>query len=325
MNLPGSLDIRLLEALVALVEEASVTKAAGRVSMTQPRMSNALARLRTITGDPLLVRSGHGLVPTDRAIEIAAAVQKQLGCLHEAFAKPARFAPAASTRRFILAMSDYVSTLLLPPLLAELENAAPRITVEVKAVEPQLVDRWLDDEDCHLAFGVLPHLNERLRASVLLHDGAACIARHDARDIQGVITLDQYLRRSHVITSGTPTPVSTLEQIVDTTLAEHGHSRRITAKASTGFALAATVAQTDLIATLPVRAATAFGRFLPLQVLELPFKVTPFDITMVWHERVHRDPGHLWLRSLIRALASRVAPLEVAGAGTRHKPPSPGP
>lgn len=303
MSLPASLDIRLLNALVALVEEASVTRAAERVSMTQPRMSNALARLRELTGDPLLVRSGQRLVPTLRATEMAAGVRASLTDLHGALARHEAFEPSSSTRSFVLAMSDYVSAMLLPGIMARLEISAPRIAISIKSIEPPLVDTWLDEDECDIAFGALTHLNDRLHASVLLHDGAVCVARAGHPGVEGHMTLQQYIERGHVLTSGTPTPVSTLEQVIDAILAQDGHRRRIAARTMSGFALARTVSQTDLIATLPRHAAEAYAECLPLQLLEIPFMMSHFDVTMVWHERHHRDPGHLWLRRLMRAVA----------------------
>jgi DNA-binding transcriptional LysR family regulator len=304
MSLPASLDVRLLNALVALVEEASVTKAADRVAMTQPRMSNALSRLRALTGDPLLVRSGQRFVPTARAIEMAAGVRVSLSNLHGALAQQEKFDPNSSTRDFVVAMSDYVAAMLLPGIMKNLDRMAPRVTVRIKSIEPPLVDHWLDEDQCDIAFGALTHLNDRLHASVLLHDDAVCLAREGQPDIDQGLTIDQYLERGHVLTSGTPTPISTLEQMIDAVLAELGRHRRIVARTTSGFALATTVSQTDLIATLPTKAARAYARCLPLQLLDVPFRMMPFDVTMVWHERHHRDPGHLWLRRLMRVVAN---------------------
>jgi DNA-binding transcriptional LysR family regulator len=305
--LPSSLDIRQLECLVALVTERSVTRAAERMSMSQPRMSNVLARLRRICDDPLLVRSGQHLAPTARALELCAAVQASLAALSEALAQPAEFDPARDSRTFVLAMSDYVSQMLLPGLMAELA-AAPGVRILVKGVEPTQIDRWLDDDECQLAFGFLTHLNERLRASVLFHDRAVCIARRGHPGVADALTLQAYLQSRHVVTSGTPTPVSTLEQILEATLAEQGLRRTVAAKVAGGQAIAETVAATDLIATLPRRAALRYAAGLPLQLLEPPFRVTPFDVSMVWHERAQRDAAHAWLRRRLRAVARRNAP-----------------
>lgn len=308
--LPSSLDVRLLECLVALVSESSVTRAAERMGMTQPRMSNALARLRALVGDPLLVRSGSRLAPTGRALELAAAVQASLAGLGEALARPADFDPDRDVRSFVLAMSDYVALLLLPAIMAEVEREAPRVQVLIKAIEPVHVDRWLDDDECQVAFGFLTHLSERTRASVLFHDTAVCIARQGHAEFESGVTLGAYLAAGHIATSGTPTPVSTLEQIVDATLAEQGLSRRVVAKVTSGLALAEAVANTDFVATLPRRAAVRYAKGLSLQMLELPFRVTPFDVTMVWHERLQRDAAHVWLRELIRRAARTATAME---------------
>jgi DNA-binding transcriptional LysR family regulator len=303
--LPPGLDIRLLESLIALVTESSVTRAAERMSMTQPRMSNVLARLRRLIGDPLLVRSGRQMTPTARALEIAQAVQESLLILNGALAEPAGFDPSRESRVFVLAMSDYVSVMLMPAIMAEIERTGAKAVVHIKAIEPTLVNRWLDDEECDLAFGFLTHLNPRTRATVLLHDDAVCIAREGHPAVEGRISLESYIGLGHVITSGTPAPVSTLEQIVDATLAELGMVRPVATKVTSGLALAGTVARSDLIATLPRRAAEAYRRALPLQVVELPMRVTPFDIMMVWHERAHRHPAYAWLRKLIRTAVRR--------------------
>ena len=299
--LSQSLDLRSLEALVVLVNEGSVTRAAERMGISQPRMSNMLARLRLQFGDPLLVRSGQRLMPTVRAHEIAAAVRTSLASLSEVLAHPQNFEPENSDRSFILAMSDYVSVLLLPPLLAAMARDAPNVTILVKMIEPTLIEQWLDEGEAHIAFGLLTHLNERLRASVLLHDDAVCIARAGHPQIDGAIALDQFSRLRHVVTGGTPTPTSTLEQVVDRILGDSGLVRHVAMRTISGLALAETVATTDLVATLPRSAAKRYADGLPLQIVDLPFRTVGFDVTMVWHERLHREPAFAWLRQAVRA------------------------
>ena len=273
--------------------------------MTQPRMSNVLARLRRIVGDPLLVRSGTHLVPTLRAREIALAVEKNLAALDEALNHPKAFVPATSNRVFVLAMSDYVSVLLLAGIMAQVERSAPQVSIVVKRIDSASVERWLDDGDCHIAIGFLSHLNDRHHASFLLNDSPVCIARDGNPHIGATLTRELFVHLHHVATAATPSPATLLEQTIDAALAEQGLRRFVAATASTGLALAETVARTDLIATLSWRAATLYARALALKLYDVPLRLSPRDLTMVWHDRDHRDQGHLWLRHMIRAIGRK--------------------
>ena len=298
-----SLDLRLLECLVALVGERNVTRAAKRVSISQPRMSNALAKLRTIFNDPLLVRSGHRLVATERALAIADLVRGALGNIETAMLEPSQFEPAQSDKEFVLVLSDYTSLILLPGLMANVEKEAPNVRISTKGIDPPQVSKWLDDGDSHLAFGHFLTLGENLRASVLFHDDAICIARVGHPTVRADLPLPAYLAARHVVLAGQPAPVATLEHLTNSQLKEMGFERRVATRVATPMTLARIVSESDLIATLPKRLAEDYARMMPLQLIETPVPVRNFDISMVWHERFHRDPAHVWLRQQVRAVA----------------------
>ncbi len=302
MGLPRTLDVRLLECLVALVSERSVTRASDRMSMSQPQMSTALRRLRDIFGDPLLVRSGQRLVPTARAIAIAAPVRLGLASISQAFMSVQDFEPSTSRQVLVIAMSDYISLLMLPKLMVRLRNEAPGIQIAVKLMEHEKIMQWLDDGDCDIAFGWFTHLNDRLRVSVVLQDNAVCIARLGHPEITGAVTLDQFATAEHALVAGTPSPISTLEHTVDTVLANLGLTRQVAVNSGNSQAIASIVAETDIIAVMSQRMAVEFARSLPLQLLPLPFSIAPFCVTMVWHERTHRMPAHSWLRTTVRSV-----------------------
>ena len=145
LSIVRTIELRLLDCLVALVEESSVTNAARRCDMSQPRMSNALARLRELTGDPLLVRAGQRMVATSRAIDIAASVNLGLQRIDAALAALEAFKPQTSTRRFVVAMSEYVSLAVLPSLLGRIDRLAPYLEIAVKTLDPIAIRRWLED------------------------------------------------------------------------------------------------------------------------------------------------------------------------------------
>ena len=298
-----SLDLRLLECLVALVGERNVTRAAKRVAISQPRMSNALAKLRTIFNDPLLVRSGHRLVATERAMAVAELVRAALGNIETAMLEPSQFEPALSDKEFVLVLSDYTSLILLPALMASVDKEAPNVRISTKGIDPPLVSKWLDDGECHLAFGHFLTLGENLRASVLFHDDAICIARIGHPTIRADLPMQTYLAARHVVLAGQPAPVATLEHLTNAQLKEMGFERRVATRVATPMTLARIVAESDLIATLPKRLAEDYARMMPLQVIETPVPVRNFDISMVWHERFHRDPAHIWLRQQVRSIA----------------------
>ena len=300
-----SLDFRLLECLVVLVAEANVTRAADRMSMSQPRMSNVLSRLRELFNDPLLVRSGHRMIPTDRALEIVAGVRTGLGHIEAAISSPDTFNPATTDKEFVFVMSDYVSLAILPALVARLTHSAPGLRIAVKGIDPPMARRWIEEGECDLAFGFFMNLGESLHASVLFHDEAVCVVSKDHPTIRHRITVDQFIQAGHAIVAGAPGPISTLEQLTDSLLAQRGMQRRILVRVLTQLTVARVVAETDLIATLPRSIAHDFARAMPLQLLPMPIRITPFDITMVWHERLHRDPAHAWLRKQCRALKLR--------------------
>ena len=302
MTINRSMDLRLLDCLVMLITEANVTRAADRMSMSQPRMSNALGRLRELLDDPLLVRSGHRMVPTDRALEIVAGVRTGLGHIEAAISSPETFDPSTTDKEFVLVMSDYVSLALMPALATRLRQSAPGLRITVKPIDPPMARRWLEDGECDLAFGFFMNLGESLRASALFHDEAICIVRDGHPTIRDQISLAQFVEAGHAVVAGLPSPTNTLEQLTDTLLAQQGVQRRILFRVPMPLTVARLVAETDLIATLPRRLATDLARLMPLRILPMPIRITPVDITMVWHERMHRDPAHTWLRKQCRTI-----------------------
>lgn len=299
MMLPN-VEIRLLECLVALVEESSVTGAADRMGLSQPRMSNALRRLREVFDDPILVRTGQQMAPTDRAITIVEHVRQGLSEIALGLTPDESFSPGKSNRVFTLMLSDYIANLVLPQVTRHISMVAPNVQIRLTPLVTNHARNALEDESCDLAFGFFAGLQGNLRITTLFRDATVCIVRASHPTLSKAITLEQFIRFGHVMLADAPGAGSTLEQLCDAELNRQGLQRRVAVHAPTPYSMARIVASSDFIGSLPRRLAVEFSRSLPLQVVSSPLVLDSFEVSMAWHERMHKDPGHIWLRNLFR-------------------------
>lgn len=297
---PARLDIHLLRCLCALVEEGQVTRAANRLGIGQPAMSAALGRLRRRLGDPLLVRSRDGMLPTARARAAAAKAQEALVLIDDALSDRDAGEPLGSPRSFHLVALNSLSFALLPPLTAALQRNAPSVELRVTPADVRRTGEILETGDCDLVIGYPPRVSPSLHTSALFRLRLVCIARADHPDIRGRIGVDQFLAASHAVLGADPTPVAMIEQSVEKALRDLRGSRRIALRVPDLHLSVAAVSGSDLIAVVPERVAATFAAQFRLQILEPPFELTDPQVLMIWHSRSHRDPAHRWLRSQIR-------------------------
>lgn len=295
----ANLDLNLLVLLRALLAERSVTRAAARVGLSQSAASHALARLRDIYGDPLLVRSGRGLEATPRALALGPILERCLAELEGTVAGPTTFDPRSSRRAFSFGLADYGQALLVGPLLTRLSEEAPGIDLEVSSL-PDLVD-LVQKGELDLAVVVQGDLRSNLSATTLLKDTFACIVRRDHPVLgqRRKLDLSAYLELRHVVVAPTGSPGS----IVDTVLARRGLARRVAARIPSFLAAPFVVATTDMINTGPARLAERFADLHPVRVLPPPLELPTFHLRLVWHRRFDQDPAHRWLRTLISSVA----------------------
>lgn len=312
--LPG-LDIRQLQCLVALVEEKSVTAAGRRMNLSQPRMSNTLRRLREICDDPLLVRTGQTMQPTDRALDIARHVRASLAELAVALDPPEKFDPARSDRTFTLMLSDYVEVLLIPEAMRRISEIAPSVRLRLRPLETDAVRHVLDEGTCDIAFGFFPHLKGSLRVSTLLRDETVFIARDGLFGANAAPSLDEFLSASHVVLAGPEETGTRLELRCDAALEKIGKQRHVSAYVPTPHSAARIVAASDMIGLLPQKLAIEYARWLPLRWYAPPMELGMFDVSMVWHERAHTDRGVTWLRGIFKELAGKVNAQQAHDAG----------
>ena len=300
----GSVDLNLLVALDALLSERSVTRAAARVGLSQPGMSNALARLRRLFDDPLLVRRGSALVPTTRAEALVDPLREALTLIRGALETPTTFEPATERRTFRLSCSDYSVLMLVGPLVRALGQEAPGLTVEVL---PRLANagRALSGGDVDLVVEPPEIMGDvDLHAMRLWEDRWECCVWAGNRRVRRRLTLENYTALGHLVYSmgGPGQPVA----LPDRHLARLGIERRVEVSIES-FLLAPFLLQgTDLIALIPTRAETFLMRTGDIRILRSPIEFPVLVEMLWWHPRADADPAHAWLRARIGEIASAV-------------------
>src|SRR5262245_28893408 len=300
VNLSG-IDVNLLVAFDALVHERSVTRGATRVGLSQPAMSNALSRLRALFCDPLLVRVGREMSPTRHALDLAGPIHRALVDLQHAVDSTTTFDPARSARTIRLALTDYVATVLLPTLIRCLTRTAPSIDIETQPLDGTLPAEELRSGRLDLAFGNFPQpVSSPLRQQPLFREGFVCLVRRGHPMVRTRLTLRRFVALQHVLVS----PRGERSGVVDRLLGARGLERRVAFTTSHFMVAPTVVSQTNLITTVPRRAAEVLGRRLRLRLFEPPLRIPPFEISMVWHGRTDEEPLAHWFREEVRRICA---------------------
>ncbi|MFC4273970.1 LysR family transcriptional regulator [Achromobacter aloeverae] len=303
---PKHLDIFLLRCLTALISEAHVTRAALRMGMTQPAMSATLARLRALFNDPLLVRTEKGMVATARALALAESVRQGIALIDHALVPHDAFDAARADKRFDVAATESVGFVLIPALIAHLRAVAPGLRLRSHVPELARASHELEEGYSDLLISFMRPVPDGLHVSLLLRQKLAVIAARHHPDVRGSVDLEQYTRWPHVYYTRGREGNATLEATVDEALAAVGLDRRIGAWQPSILSSAAVVAASDMLATVPEHLARHFEATAGVQVLPPPVPMPDVDIAMYWHDRMHKDPAHQWLRGALRDVAARV-------------------
>jgi DNA-binding transcriptional LysR family regulator len=304
-----TLDLNLLRVFDVVMVERNVTRAAERLAMTQPAVSNALRRLREAVGEELFVPGSTGVTPSPQAIALWPAVRRALASLRELF-DPQGFDPAQDERRFTLAMADATAAVILPRLLADFEREGSRVSLQVEPLVTRDPRSLLVRGGVDAAIGFFPDVARAVAASLgeseLVLDALygcdyVCAMRRDhplASDAP--LTLDDYCAAAHVRVSFAGRP----HGFVDEKLAALGRTRRVALMINQYAAAVHVVRGTDLLAVLPRRFVEANGAADALHITALPIEMPRIEIGLLWHRRHERDAAQRWLREAI----ARVAP-----------------
>lgn len=292
----SAIDLNLLVALEALLEESSVGQAASRVGLSQSAMSHALGRLRVLFDDQILVRSSGSMHATARAEAVRIPLGHCLEQVRRIVFEGLRFDPATSSRRFRIATEDYFSGVLLAEFIAVVRAEAPGLDIELvrSGLDPI---RQLSSHDADLLIGVFG-ADTGMRREVLFSDDHACLLRSDHPDVGRRLSLKVYAATPHVVVSvGARRPTR-----VDELLAKRGLKRRVALRVDNFLAAPIAVAASDLLFTCPLRLAAA-----PLlggvRRVRAPLELGSFEYAMLWPEWREEDPAHAWLRSVLGRVA----------------------
>lgn len=291
-------DLNLLVTLDVLLAEGSVAKAARRLRLSPSAMSRALARLREVTGDPLLVRAGRGLVPTPRAIELREAVGSLVEGANAVLRPAAKLDLATLDRRFTLRSSEGFVETFGPRLLAAIAEQAPRVTLRfVTKLDKESAP--LREGEVDVETGVVDvDTAPELRALALFEDRWIGVARAGHRLSGAPVTGGLYAEAGHVVVIRRGLHSADIDEAA----AAAGITRRVATVVS-GFSSALALArQTDLVATVPARHTEGLRH--GMHDFTLPFFVAPFTISMLWHPRMDGDLAHRWLRGIVKATCS---------------------
>jgi DNA-binding transcriptional LysR family regulator len=284
-----------------LVAESHVSRAADQIGISQPAMSATLAQLREVFQDPLLVRTAKGMAPTANALRIAASARTALELLEDSFALTRAFDPAVAEMTFHLSSTESVGFMLVPRLTQKLDQLAPGVRLHISPSEPARLREQLEEGEADLVVAYQPHAPDALYTSTLYQQELRVVAARSHPDIQGTLSLDQYLDARHVYYK----PLhghSSIERQVDEAFATRGRTRRIGVSVPSALASAPIVAASNHIATLTRALAEHAARADDLQVLQPPFPLGAVRVAMFWHERTHAISAHVWLRQVIRDL-----------------------
>lgn len=294
------IDLNLLVTLGALLEEKSVTRAAERLGMSQPAASRALARLRTLFSDALLVEARGGYILSARAEEIRPVLRRTLAGVGEILeARP--FEPARATGHVRLLMADLEAAALAPHLLARLAAEAPMLDLDIMPPGNPLFET-LEDDAVDAIVGVINEAPAGIRRRGLYADGFVTLMRAEHPAAESELTLERYLQLGHIVVSITgagPAPV-------DVALARMGHRRCVKLRVPSFLSAVEIAAQSDLIMTLPsslAQTAAGMGRFVAMPP---PIDLGRFTMSLVWQARRQDEPKHRWLRRMIVDAAKAV-------------------
>lgn len=295
MNNLRRLDLNLLVTLDVLLAELNVTRAAERLNFSQPAVSVHLAKLRELLGDPLLLPGPRGMRPTTRAQALREPLREALQALERAVAPASPFDPSVAQHTWRVAATDYGESTIALPALRAMRAAAPDMRLAIIGLVPPRIAKAAEQGEIDLAFHITSDAPEGLRQRVLFKERYVLAGRAGHPRLKRRPNLKQFCELEHVIVSPDG---GGFRGVTDEALAEAGLARRVVLSVPHFLFVISALAQTDLVAMLPWRLVRDNAA---LKVVEAPVDVPGYEMCMLWHERVHRDPAHQWLREQIAA------------------------
>ena len=296
-------DLNLLPVFVAMMEERNVTRAAERLGITQPALSNALNRLRDTLRDPLFIRERYGMKPTQMAEDLAPVIGAALASIDDVILGQQNFDPVQATRHFIIAPNSYVEFVLMPAIVARLQERAVRIKVRLTPFGNDVIETGAMSGTTDMVLGRIVDPPDNLIVQHLMDDGLACVVRADHPEIKDGISKKQYESLKHV----NVLPPGRMRAGLFQALEQKDLKRDVAVSVTHFLAVPEMIAVTDYCATLPSLICRQLARDPRLKVLPTPVDLGTFPVDVAWHVRYRHDPAHRWLRSLISEVAKEMS------------------
>jgi DNA-binding transcriptional LysR family regulator len=294
----GDLDLNVLVVFDAMYQHLSVTRAGEALGLSQPAMSAALAKLRLQLGDPLFVRTGHGMKPTPRALQLVEPVRRILETVRSDILLQPAFDPATAQRVFTLVTPDIGELVFVPKILAYTQRHAPGIAIRSVAISSPGAGEALEAGTADLAIGYFPDLAKPgFYQQRLFRNSFICVVRKDHPRIRASLTLDEFLAEAHAMVR----PAGRTH-IFEQFLEKQNIKRNVRAELAHFASLLTVITTSDLVATVPLDIAKVFEGLADIRLVESPVQPPAFHLKQHWHNRVHTDAPSIWLRKMVRDL-----------------------
>ena len=295
------LDLNLLVVFNQVLTERSVSKVADKLGLTQPAVSNSLARLRKLLDDELLLRTPRGMEPTPFADQLAETVAYALGALHSAINQRTTFDPSTSQRSFTIGMTDIGEIYFLPMLMHALQREAPGVSIKTVLITADNLKDEMEAGRVDLAIGLIPQLKAGFFQRRLLRQRYVCMFRKGHRLDKRRVTLKNFSEAEHVVVVSAGTGHSKVDELLD----RSGVKRRVRLTVPHYVAVGHLLQTTDLVATVPELFAEKVVGPFDLVAVTHPATLPQIAINLFWHAKYHKDPTNQWLRGLVFKLLVR--------------------
>lgn len=297
-----NLDLNLLIVFETVYSSGNISQAARRLGMSQPTISNALRRLRDSLDDPLFVRSGRGVQPTTRAMQMIVPVREALQMIEGGVAPGDHFDPASTTRHFRVVVLDAMEPIVMPHVIRRIQDHRT-VTIENLAVASTPMSDGLNDGSLDLVISGFLTESRDTQCESLAPVHLSIVARSDHPAIEGAFTLDHFQRLGHIALTPRVRAMSRMEEA----LRRLDIQRHVTYSVTKFWSFPHILMTTDLVAILPTAFAKVIARNYPLSLYDLPFEYPEERIYMTWKTSRTNDPGHRWLRGEIAVALNQAA------------------
>lgn len=304
--LHSKIDLNLFTVLLEVYKQGSITAAAEKLHITQPAVSHSLARLREKFNDPLFIRHGRKMVPSQTCQTIMPKIIESLANLESTLVPSSNFDIREHHKEIKLGLRDILESLFFPPLVTDLVTNTPNIKIGSRQISHLKMEQLLTEQTIDVVIDVLVPTGEKIKSQFVCNEHFSLVCRPD-HPILKAPSIDNYQKYPH----GIVTLKGATVDIVDMALAKHGVSRNVVLRCEHYFAAASVACQCDMLLTMPNAYANTLKGKLPIAVSPLPFEVPYLPVHMYWHEQTDADPINQWIREKLMNIAHQLFPVGV--------------